>query len=121
MSRPTLFRWIFCIFLLSLFLYRYTDQQNILTDLRMQLPLIVKEIRLIEEENKRLHYQIEQFENPEKLMELARRSEFGHLRHPLVKEVLMCQEGIALQYNAPPGEEQLMPKSTLSLAVGMKP
>ena len=121
MNKITLLRILFCIFLFSLFLYSYTDQQNTLTDLRIRLPLVAKEIKTIREENKRLQYEIDQFENPQRLMELARHSEFSHLKHPLVKEVLTCQEGVALQQSAPEGREIPLPKPKLTIALGAAP
>ncbi len=89
-------RVLICIFVFGFCLYSCIDKQNELTKLRMQIPDLVKEIRGIEEENTRLQYEIDQFENPQHLMQLARLGEFSHLKHPLVKEVITVPEGIAL-------------------------
>jgi hypothetical protein len=88
---------LICIFVLSYFLYAYIDEQNHLTKLRLTLPVCAKEIKVIQEENRRLAYHIEQFENPQHLLQLSMRPEFCHLKHPLVKEIFTCQKGIALQ------------------------
>lgn len=74
-------------------LYAYLEQQNDLTKLKIGLPELSKEVRVLEEENTRLRYEIEQFENPKHLMELAKRPEFSHLKHPIINEVLVMQMG----------------------------
>lgn len=99
MSKLLLVRLLISIFIVSFFLYLYTDQHNQLTRLRFRMPLVVKEIRVIQEENKRLQYEIDRFESPENLITLARRSEFNHLNQPLVKDIVNCQEGIALEFS----------------------
>ena len=75
----------------------YLDKQNELTKLKIMVPKAERELVLLKEENRRIKYEIEQFESPSHLMELARLPEFAHLRHPLVKDVLKVEEGIALQ------------------------
>jgi cell division protein FtsL len=118
MYRGTLIRCILCIAILSIFLYCYIDKQNDLTELRLEIPTLAKEVKALCEENSRLRYEVERFENPENLLELARRPEFSHLKHPLVKEILTCQEGIAL--HTPSDEEKTeallsqTPKPTLA-------
>jgi len=91
------FKTFFCLAFLGFCLYLYLEKQNEITELRMALPKLAKEIRSIQEENVQMHYAIEQFESPEHLMELAKSSEFSHLRHPFVKEVLTLKEGSALE------------------------
>jgi hypothetical protein len=110
MNKGTLIRLLVCLFVLSFFLYSYIDEQNGLTQLRLELPAIAKEIKIIREENRHLVYAIERFENPQHLLELARLPEFSHLKHPLVKEILTCQKGIAL--SVPASEE----KNAMTLA-----
>lgn len=84
-------------------LYSYMEEQNTLTQLRIALPSLAKEIKGIQEENTRLKYQIDLFESPQHLLQLAGSAKFRHLKHPLIKEVLTLQEGIALQ---PPSQEE---------------
>ena len=69
--------------------------QNEVTQLKIRLPEMEKEIRVIQEESRRLCYQIEQFENPANLIELARLPEYAHLKHPLLKEILTVPEAFA--------------------------
>lgn len=85
----------FCISVFGLCLYSYLDTQNQLTHLKIRLPELEKEVKLIEEENRRLSYDIDQFQSPAHLIELAHRPEFGHLKHPLLKEILTVPEALA--------------------------
>lgn len=84
-----------CLSAFGFCLYSYLNMQNEVTQLKIWLPEVEKEIRLIQEENLRLSYQIEQFENPAHLIELAHRPEYAHLKHPLVKEILVVPEAFA--------------------------
>ena len=68
-------------------LYAYVKQQNDLTKVRIELPKLAREVRQLEEQNSRLRYEIERFENPKHLMELAKRPEFSYLKHPLIGEI----------------------------------
>src|SRR5271155_4687138 len=81
---------------LGLCLYSYLDVQNQQTHLKIRLPEVEKEIKLVREENQRLAYEIEQFESPANLIELAHHPEFAHLKHPLLKEILTVPEALAL-------------------------
>lgn len=85
----------FCLTVFAFCLYSYLNVQNEVTQLKVRLPEVEKEIQLIQEENRRLCYQIEQFEDPARLMELVRNPEYAHLKHPLVKEVLSVPEVFA--------------------------
>lgn len=109
-----------CIVGFSLFLYSYLEEQNSLTKLRFAIPEISKEIKALKEENTRMRYEIDQFENPEHLIELARHSEFSHLRHPLVKEIATMQEGIALTLPVQESAKSSSMKPKVTLAVGAK-
>ena len=90
-----LFRLTICTTIILALLLIYLDKQNELTKLKIMVPKVEKGIVLLKEENRRLKYEIEQFESPSHLMELARLPEFAHLRHPLVKDVLKVEEGMA--------------------------
>lgn len=85
----------FCLSVFALCLYSYLNMQNEVTQVKIRLPAVEKEIRLIQEENRRLAYEIEQFENPAHLIELAHRPEYAHLKHPLIKEILTVPEAFA--------------------------
>jgi hypothetical protein len=116
MIKEISFQIAFCLLALGLSLYSFIDQQNDVTELRMQLPTLSKELRTIQEENMRLQYQIDQFENPQHLMDLARQSEFSHLKHPLSKEIVTLEQGLALQVTSPEASAPLEVSHTPALA-----
>ena len=103
-----------CLAVLAFSLYGHIEKQNQITALRIQLPDSVLQLKALKEDNTRLRYEIEQFESPEHLIELARHNEFSHLRHPLLKEVINRPQGIALQIK--PREENL-PSSRRNVAI----
>ena len=73
-------------------LYLYIDKQNRLTELRRRIPELEKEVRYLQDENIRLKYEIDQFESPVHLMELAEKPEFGHLKYPTLDKVIILQK-----------------------------
>ena len=90
-----LIRVAICVTVLGILLFFYLERQNELTQLKIQLPQLEKEIAKLREESKRLRYEVDQFENPSHLIELAHRPEFGHLKYPLLKEILTVPDAIA--------------------------
>ena len=93
--KSLLFRLGICLSVFGFCLYSYLDTQNQVTHLKIQLPEVEKEIKLIQEENRRLGFEIDQFENPTHLIELAHYPEYSHLKHPLLKEILTVPEAFA--------------------------
>ena len=85
-----------CVAVFGFCLYSYLEQQNTLTRVKMQLPQVEKEMHLIKEESRRLSYQIDLFESPSHLIELAHAPEFSHLKHPAFKEILTMPEAFAV-------------------------
>lgn len=81
-----------CFFVFGFCLYSYLDAQNCLAQAKMQLPQKEREIQSIREEMQRLSYQVDQFENPSHLIELAHKPEYRHLRHPVLREILTVSE-----------------------------
>lgn len=100
----------------GLCLYSYIDKQNALTQLRIDIPTVSREIGAICEENTRLKYEIDLFESPEHLLELAKSCAFSHLKHPLIKEVFTVKEGMALQLPLKPEEEKISRLPNFQLA-----
>jgi hypothetical protein len=82
-----------CIFFLGLILFCYIQYKVDLTKLRLQIPLISKDVRIIQEENTRLRYIIEQFESPENLLDLAKKPQFSHLKQPTEDEIVVITSG----------------------------
>jgi len=75
-----------CIIAAGLTLYAYIEKQNELTELRLAIPALAKEVKNVQEENTRLTYAIEQFESPILLMETIRKAEYSHLKYPYLNE-----------------------------------
>ena len=88
---------VVCVIASSFCLYNYVDKSNRLTFLKMQVPKIEAELRMLKEKNDLLRYEAESFEDPNRLMQLVSCPEYAHLKHPLIKDVLKLKEGIALQ------------------------
>lgn len=86
------FQVLICIFVAGLTLYFYIERQNELTELRLTIPALAKEVKQIQEENTRLRYEIEQFESPIHLMELARKPEFSYLKYPNLEEQIILNK-----------------------------
>ena len=84
-------RIVLCIMVMGFFLYAYISKQNSITELRLQIPAASKQQLAIQQENIRLQFEIDQFESPQHLMELAGRPEFSHLKHPLLNEILVIE------------------------------
>lgn len=104
----------------SLCLFSYLNQQNAVTKKRMTIPLLAKELKMIEEENTRLQYQIDQFENPIHLMHLASHHEYSHLKHPVRTDVVELASALALKEQEVVDEKCFKPKAQFALAVGTK-
>jgi len=84
-------RTLICIAVLGTFLYAYITKQNSITELRLLIPMVAKELEAIEQENTCLQFEIDQFENPQHLMELANQPQFSHLKHPLLNEIITIE------------------------------
>lgn len=94
MKRQTKFliRILLCIAVMAITLYAQIDTINDLTALRIAIPILEREVKALHRENERLQYEIDRFESPIHLMELARKPEYGHLRYPRMDEVIEIRE-----------------------------
>jgi len=88
MNKGLAIRLFLCIICLCGFLYAYIKEQNVLTRLRLQIPAVTREWEGIKQENTRLQFEIDRFEDPIHLMELARQPQYRHLKYPLAKEII---------------------------------
>lgn len=114
----TLTRILVCIAVCGGFLYAYVDKQNAVTQRRLEIPVLAKEIKDIKEENTRFKYEIELFESPEHLMELARHSEYSHLKHPMLKEIVTLPQGLVLQVSSDEKEQKPSTGPKVKFALG---
>jgi hypothetical protein len=106
MNKTLFFRIFICIGFLGGCLYSYLNLQNEITDLRIQIPQLVSELRKIKEENTHLHYEIERFECPENLMKLAQSKQFAHLRFPTMSQIVtLHQENLYLDQVKEPSKD----------------
>lgn len=101
MNKGLFVRIFVCIFFFGGCLYSYINMQNEITQLRIRIPELTQSVRRIEEENTRLHFELEAFESPENLMRLATSSEFAYMKYPTNQEVVTMNEADAL-----PGENK---------------
>ena len=83
--------WIFSFTLVGGALLLYIDRLNDLTRLRLEIPVHLKELKTLREENQRLQYEIDQFESPLYLMELLKKPEFSNLKFPKENEVIVIE------------------------------
>lgn len=82
---------LFCVFLTGMALFLFIQKQNALTRLRVEIPQLNKELKIIREENRRLQFQIAQFENPALLLKLLEKKEFEYLRFPTEEEIVVIK------------------------------
>ncbi len=80
------------IFVVGLCFYLYVDRQNDLIKLQIELPLLRKELRLLEEENRQLLFAIEEFENPLRIMQLRKDPRFNYLKEPHEDVIIILEE-----------------------------
>jgi hypothetical protein len=113
-------RFMVCLFFFSFSIYSYLDKHNSCTELKLRLPKITKEIEAIREGNASLQYQIECFENPQQLLDLASRPEYAHLKFPFTEEVLTVKEGLALQSGTSDDEAAETSKNKTTIVIGAK-
>lgn len=85
-------RLLICIFVACLTLYVYLDKSNDLTELRLSIPLLAREVKDIQEKNLELQYAIECFESPVHLLEIVQHPELGHLKYPTSEEIVYLPE-----------------------------
>lgn len=89
-------RLFICMFAAVWTIYTLIEKQNELVELRLAIPVLEKEVRRIEEGNTRLKYEIELFESPIHLMELARKPQFSHLKFPYNPDIIVLPAPIPL-------------------------
>lgn len=95
---PVLYIKLFiCLIILGLTLYAFIVKGNQVTEMRLAVPALAKKVRTLHEENSRLRYEIEQFENPIHLMELKMKPELSHLKFPYMEELVILPEPLPLE------------------------
>lgn len=82
-----------CILAAGFTLFSYIEKQNELTELRLAIPSLAKEVKNLQKENIRLKYEVKHFESPIHLMELMRKPEFSHLKYPYLSDEIFLPVG----------------------------
>lgn len=104
--------------MLALCFYFCIEKQNEFTARQIEIVSLAKEIDKLYAQNKKLTYEIEQFENPTKLLQLSQSPTYAHLKHPFVQDVLSMKENLLAHREAQKYNKSK--KHTLSVAVGVK-
>lgn len=81
-------RLLICICAAGVALYAYIDKQNSLTELRIAIPSLDKQVKEIQIENVRLQYEVERMESPDRLLKIADQPEYSSLRYPYENEII---------------------------------
>jgi hypothetical protein len=87
------------ITLASATIYMHIQKQNQLTSLRMKIPLLIKELKEIQEENRLLRYAIAADTNPGRLQQVLRTPDYSHLKYARENQLLILPEGKILPGN----------------------
>lgn len=80
-----------CILILGGFLYLSIDRQNVLTELKMDIPKLARSLKELQEEEIRLSFEIERLESPDRLIRILREKEYAHLKYPYLDEVVSIE------------------------------
>ncbi len=83
-----LLRLFLCLLTAGVAFYAYIAQNNVLTELRMEIPKLAKEVRTLQENNGRLDLEIRRYRSPEHLLKLSKDPAYSHLHYPTDKEVV---------------------------------
>lgn len=118
MKKGLFIRLMICIFFLGGCLYSYLNLQNSITQLRISIPELSSEMRRIEEENTHFCYEIEKFESPANLMEIAKKSAFSHLRFPIENAVVTLKQARPIGETESQQKPETRQKPTIHFATG---
>ena len=118
MNKGVFFRIFVCVLFFGFCLYSYLDLQNEITQLRIQIPALMGEVRRMEEENTHFQYKIERFESPENLLNLAKSAAYSHLKFPICSEVISMRQGDSLQGKQEPYRKTLKKQPNITFATG---
>lgn len=89
----------------------YLIKQNEVTAARVEIPKLSKEIKALKEELCSMQYAVDAAENPDRLLELAKQSEYSHLKFPQDFHIVKANETL-LQ------TEEITPSTRSPLVVG---
>jgi cell division protein FtsL len=93
MNIKLMIRIIISLIVCTTSIFSYISLQNKVTCLKIKIPKIEKQLISINDEISHLQYEIDQFESPDRLMDLACHPDFIHLKHPYIKDIETIQVG----------------------------
>ena len=82
---------------MGILLYHHVDKQNNVMELRLQIPVIISETRVLQEKISKLRFDVERFESPIHLLDLSQKPEFSHLKHPYLEDIVEVPQGDPLE------------------------
>ncbi len=92
MNGGLLSRLLICIFVVALFLYTFINKQNEITELKIHIPKLAKQVRSLQDENALMRFEISRSENPHDLITLSRSPDFSYLKYPRTSDVIVIKE-----------------------------
>jgi len=96
MNIKSIIRMILSLIVCMTSIFSYVSLQNAVTRLKIQIPKIEKQLLAINDEISHLQFEVDQFESPDRLIDLACHPDFSHLKHPYLKDIKTVPEGFAL-------------------------
>lgn len=81
-------RLAICTFITAFAAYMYIDARNQMIEMQLAIPPLQKKLRNIQSENNRLQFEVDRFESPSHLMQIAERVEFSHFKPVNKTEIL---------------------------------
>lgn len=88
MYRKLLTKLFICFCALGLSLYQLVEEQNRLAALRVALPTLEQEVRLLQAEILTMRHLLKGAMSPAKLLKLAKEPAYAHLNFPSEPEIL---------------------------------
>ncbi len=101
-------RLLSSIFLLffGLLCYAMVEKQNQVMQMRMDIPLLEKQIEQLEQKNAEILFALTKNRAPSLLMHLAKQEKFAYLVHPFSTDVLAFQESLGFVDSYSTGKEK---------------
>lgn len=117
MKKKFLAKVAICFFSFAAVGYEHIHEINKMTSVRIQIPKIQQEIHVINEEIDQLNYEFQEFENPQRLLHLAKQAEYSDLHFPYQQDILVMQHEIEQQTNILVKHEAPFKINTFKLSV----
>ena len=105
MKKHIIAQIFFFMFVVSGYVYAYLYKENMITSMRIAIAKEKDEIYQLKEDNLRLSYQVDLFENPKFLFSLAKRPEYSHLEMPFSSDILVLETEVSKEIVVQPEEK----------------